>query len=401
MTEVLVLGAGYAGLTAVLKLQKSVKDQDVHITLINKHNYHYQTTWLHRNAVGVYKDKQSMIPIESVIDPNRVTLKKETVEMLDVENQVVTTDTGEHSYDYLIIALGSEMDTKDIPGLSEHAQSIVTLAKANRLYNRLLTVLSDYKKTKQTQPLSIVIGGGGFTGVELLGELTEHLSQLCIEYGIDYEKVRLLAVESEATVLPEFDLELGEYAMQKLEGEGVEFKLNTRVKAVERHQIKVEHAGLVSTIPTDMFVWTAGVKGSHLIDKSILDSVNGRVEVNEDLTVPGYENVFVIGDVALVNNGHGNPYLPNADIAIQKGKYCAKNVSARIKGQPVNHAFRFKPYGSQIASLGPKDAIGVLGKGKKIVGWLASRFKRTTDHIILLQMGGMDLWWKFHVEYHD
>ena len=401
MTEVLILGAGYAGLTAVLKLQKLAKNKDIHITLINKHSYHYQTTWLHRNAVGVYHDKQSMIPIESVIDSSRVTLKKETVEAIDVDAQIVKTDAGKHGYDYLIIALGSEMDTKDIPGLLEHAQAIVTLAKANRLYNRLLTLLSDYKKTKQTQPLSIVVGGGGFTGVELLGELTEHLPHLCKAYGINPEQVQLISVESESTVLPEFDLELGEYAMQKLEAAGVEFKLNTKVKAVERHHIKTEHAGLIATLPADMFVWTAGVRGSHLIDASTMASVNGRIEVKADLSVPDHENVFVIGDVALVSKANGSAYLPNADIAIQKGKYCARHVNARIRGRSVTRPFRFKPYGSQIASLGRKDAIGVLGGSRKIVGWLASLFKRTTDHIILLQMGGFRLWWKFHVEYHD
>lgn len=104
MTHIVVLGAGYAGLTTVLRLQKKLKHQDVSITLINKHRYHYQTTWLHRCAVGLYSENLARIDIAAILDENRVTIKKETVEKIRPDIKQVTTDQTTYTYDYLVVA---------------------------------------------------------------------------------------------------------------------------------------------------------------------------------------------------------------------------------------------------------------------------------------------------------
>lgn len=392
MTEIVVLGAGYAGLSMVLKLQDELKGSDTHVTLINKHTYHYQTTWLHKNAVGLYTNQKSMVDIPTLLKPDVVTFKKETVCAIDTDTKSVETDKGTTPYDYLVIALGSEVDTRQIPGLSDHAHSMVTLSQANRLYNRIQTVLSDYKRSKTDTPLHVVVGGGGFTGIELLGELVEELPRLAARYDIEPDKIRLISIETQDTVLPEFDLELGEYAMQKLEQKGVDFKLKSKIRSVSRRTITFDHMGIIEELPAHLFIWTAGVKGSEIIEKSKLPSEAGRVIVNDDLTAPGYPDIYVIGDVALVKKPNAGYFLPNADIAIQKGKYCAKQILARVHNQEVTDAFKFKPYGSQIASLGTKDGIGVNKKGKKFVGKSAAWLKRLTDVVIMFQIGGLKFW---------
>jgi NADH dehydrogenase len=392
MTHIVVLGAGYAGLTTVLRLQKKLRHQDVSITLINKHRYHYQTTWLHRCAVGVYSEDLARIDLNAILDRNRVTLKKETVEKIRPDIKQVTTDQATYTYDYLVVAIGAEINTREVPGLDSFAHSIVTLARANRLYNRLLTVIEDYKKADRKDALNIVIGGGGFTGIELVGELKEQLPKLLKQHHISPEKAHITLIEKDSTVLPEFNLELGEYALSQLEAEYIDIKLQTVIKAITRHTVKVEHGGIIEELPHDLFVWTAGVSTHDILQRELFQHETGAHRLTDDLTVAGYSDVYVIGDAAETTGQSNEKILPNADIAIQKGKYCADHLLAKINHKQKTADFRFKAYGSRIASIGQRDGIGLLWNKKKVVGLTAAMIKRLTDHIVVLQMGGLSFW---------
>ncbi|MBU5595661.1 NAD(P)/FAD-dependent oxidoreductase [Amphibacillus sp. MSJ-3] len=390
--KIIILGAGYAGLTASLQLQKQSLGDQVEVTLINKNHYHYQTIWLHRNAVGVNTKEQTAFDLREILDLERIRFIKDKVTAIDCDQQVITTSNGEYPYDYLIIGLGSEIDSFQIPGLKEHAYSITSLSRSTRLFDQIMASLLQYSQTTMETPFHLIVGGGGFTGVELLGELTERLPELCSEMGISPSQIKLKSIEYEPTVLPEFDLELGEYAMQQLEKRHVEFYLGTKIRSVSKTSIKIERSGLVEDIPVDLFVWTAGVKGHHLIDQMNIPSELGRVEVEADLTAPGYPNIFIIGDVALIRNQEGKPYLPNADIAIQKAKVAVHNLLVKLNQKGQSQSFIFKNRGT-IASIGSKDAIGVTGKGRRIFGRLASILKKISDYVFLFQMGGFKLIW--------
>lgn len=388
--NIVIIGAGYAGLTAAFRLQKQSSKAETTITLISKHDYHYQTTWLHRNAVGSLPAKKTKFTLHSLLDTERVRIVTDIVEHIDIEKKRIQTQMGVFPYDYLIVALGSEIDPLHIPGLKNHAYSISTLAKSLQLYHRITNLLKQYSQTSKSQSLHFVIGGVGFTGVELLGELTDQLPKLCQPFNIDPKKIKLTAIEHEPTVLPEFDLELGEYAMQKLEAKGVELRLGTKIKAVYQDQIKIEQSGLVEDIPADLFVWTAGVKGNHLIDLSDIPAKEGRVEVNCDLTAPGYPEVFVIGDVALIRKQDQTPYLPNADLAVQKGRLAANNVLLSLRGSRQLHTLSIKNNGT-IASIGAKDAIGINRKHKKLFGRNAAILKKLSNYKMLYRIGGFHL----------
>ncbi len=392
MTHIVVLGAGYAGLTTVLRLQKKLKHQDVSITLINKHRYHYQTTWLHRCAVGLYSENLARIDIAAILDENRVTIKKETVEKIRPDIKQVTTDQTTYTYDYLVVALGAEINTREVPGLDSFAHSIVTLARANRLYNRLLTVIEDYEKSNRTAPLNIVIGGGGFTGIELVGELKEQLPKILQQYQVSPAKAQITLIEKASTVLPEFNLELGEYALSQLEAEYIDIKLQTEIKAISRHSVKIERGGIVEELPHDLFIWTAGVSTHSMLQTELFQHETGKVTLTDDLTVSGYGDVYVIGDAAETTGQSNENILPNADIAIQKGKYCANHLLAKINHKQASDEFHFKAYGSRVASIGQRDGIGLLWNKKKVVGIVAAMIKRVTDHVAVLQMGGLSFW---------
>ncbi|MGM0523838.1 MAG: NAD(P)/FAD-dependent oxidoreductase [Bacillota bacterium] len=392
MTHIVVLGAGYAGLTTVLRLQKKLKHQDVSITLINKHRYHYQTTWLHRCAVGLYSEELARIDLDSILDRNRVTLKKETVEKIKPDIKQVKTDQATYTYDYLVVALGAEINTSEVPGLDSFAHSIVTLSRANRLYNRLLTVIEDYKKSNRSDLLNIVIGGGGFTGIELVGELKEQLPKLLQQYQVSPAKAQITLIEKASTVLPEFNLELGEYAISQLEVEYIDIKLQTAIKTITRHSVKVEHGGIIEELPHDIFIWTAGVSTHSILQTELFHDETGMVTLTDDLTVDGYADVYVIGDAAETTGQSNEKILPNADIAIQKGKYCANHLLEKLNHKQESDDFHFKAYGSRVATIGQRDGIGLLWNKKKVVGIVAAMIKRVTDHVVVLQMGGLAFW---------
>ncbi|SDC46580.1 NADH dehydrogenase [Pelagirhabdus alkalitolerans] len=390
--KIVIVGAGYAGLTALNYLSKKLKGKDVSIYLVNKHHYHYQTIWLHRNATGVYDESYSRFDLNEIIKDPHVHLLKDTVTKVRPELKLVETTNTSIEYDYLVMALGSEIDPMEIPGLKEHAYSITTLSRANQLYNRLQTLMSDYSQSSQKHPLHIVVGGGGFTGVELLGELTEQLPILANEYDVKESQIRLTTIESEPTVLPEFDLELGEYAMQHLEERGVEFKLKTKIRSIETNSIKIEQLGFVESLPLSLFIWTAGVKGHHVIEDSSLPSTDGRIHVNSDMTVPGFPSIYCIGDIAIVKDEKGIAQLPNAELAIQEAKVAAKNIMHQLGKHKHGATFSLEKRGT-IASIGAKNAIGVMGRKNKVIGIPASLLKKWSDCCFLYRIGGIRLLW--------
>lgn len=392
--KIVILGAGYAGIMTAVTLQKKLKKDDAEIQLINKHAYHYQTTWLHETAAGTLADERTKIAIDQLIDPRKIEFIQDTVTHIDVDEKKISLVQSELDYDYLVVALGFEMETFKIPGLKEYSLSMGTSNQARILREQVESQFARYAHTETNNyPLTIVVGGGGFTGVEYLGELTDQLSTLCKAYNVDQENVKIIAIEAEPSVMPGFDPELGEYAMQNLEARGVEFRLGTKVKMVKRDYIVVEKAGAVEEIPTAAFVWSAGVRANKLMEKSGIPNNKGSVAVNVDLRAPGYHNVFVIGDCALIYSENSDVYPPTAQMTMQEAKVCASNLVKLIKGNHNLDAFYFKDHGT-IASLGKKDAIGNIFNNRKIFGKEAIILKQIIDNRVLFQIGGWPLLFK-------
>src|SRR5699024_5549731 len=148
---------------------KQKTSQPIELTLINKNQYHYQTIWLHRNAVGSHSVEDSTFELRELLDLTKVNLIQDIVTEIDPDQQIIKTEQGLYRYDYLFVGLGSVIDSFQIPGLKEYAYSITTLERATQLYDRMLTMLDHYRQTAMNRELQIVIGGGGFTGVVLLG----------------------------------------------------------------------------------------------------------------------------------------------------------------------------------------------------------------------------------------
>ncbi|MED4229423.1 NAD(P)/FAD-dependent oxidoreductase [Neobacillus cucumis] len=388
--KVVILGAGYGGLLTAVRLQKLIGVNEADIVLVNKNDYHYETTWLHEASAGTLHHDKVRYDIRDVIDRSKVDFVQDTVVEIKKDEKKVVLEKGEVDYDYLVIALGGEPETFGIKGLKEYAFGITNVNSARQLREHIEYQFATYnmEEEKNDNRLSIVVGGAGFTGIEFLGELTNRIPKLCHEYDVDFHKVRIYCVEAAPTVLPGFDPELVNYAVSTLERKGVEFLIGTAIKEAVPGGILVAKGDAEPyEIKSETVVWAAGVRGNSVIEKSGFDAMRGRVKVQPDLRVPGFDNVFIIGDSSLVINEEINrPYPPTAQIAMQQAELTAKNIAALIRNKSELESFTFDNKGT-VCSLGEDDAIGVVF-GKKLTGGKASFMKKVVDNRALFMIGG-------------
>lgn len=387
--KILILGAGYGGIMTATRLQKTLGVNEADITLVNKNNYHYQSTWLHENAAGTLDPDKTRINIKDVIDANKVTFLQTTVENIDPHVKKVQTADGELSYDYLVIGLGFESETFGIKGLKEHAFSICNINAARRIRDHIEYMFALYSNSeeKKEELLTIVVGGAGFTGIEFIAEVANRIPELCAEYDIEREKVRIICVEAAPMVLPGFDSDLVEYALATLQKKGVEFRVGTAIKECKEDGLYVAKGEEVEFISAATIVWAAGVRGSTIVEKANFEAPRGRIKVDEYLRIPNQEDIFVVGDTALIIDQENNrPYPPTAQIAIQEAFTCAHNLTVLVRGKGELEVFKPDIKGT-VCSLGHDDAIGVV-YGKKLMGRKASFMKKVIDNRYLFLLGG-------------
>lgn len=388
--KIVILGAGYGGLMTATRLQKAVGVNEADIVLVNKNDYHYETTWLHEASAGTLHHDRVRYDVRDVIDRHKVEFVQGSVEEIKMDEKRVILENGDIVYDYLVIALGAEPETFGIKGLKEYAFSIVNVNSARQIREHIEYQFATYntEAERKDERLTIVVGGAGFTGIEFLGELTNRVPELCREYDVDYHKVKIVCVEAAPMVLPGFDPELVNYAVATLEKKGVEFRIGTAIKeATPEGIIVAKGEEEVEEIKAGTVVWAAGVRGSSVIERSGIEAMRGRVKVQPDLRLPGSDDVFIVGDCSLIINEEINrPYPPTAQIAMQQGEVCARNIAALVRGKSELETFTPDIKGT-VCSLGEDDAIGVAF-GKKMVGTKASFMKKMIDNRALYMIGG-------------
>jgi NADH dehydrogenase len=385
--KILILGAGYAGIVTALKLQKGLHYNEAEVTLVNKHDYHYITTELHQPAAGTMHHDQARVKINEVIDTSKVKFLKDTVVEIKREEKKVVLESGELNYDYLVIGLGSQPETFGIEGLLENAFNIRSINSVRQIREHIEYQFAKYKnEPERTDYLTFIIGGAGFTGIEFVGELSDRIPVLCREYDVDRSLVRLIVVEAAPQAIPMFDPSLVEYAMEVLSNKGVEFKLNTPIKECTPDGVILATG---EEIQSATVVWTGGVRGNAIIEDSGFEAMRGRVKVDELLRAPGHDDVYVVGDCALlIDEASNRPYPPTAQIAMQHGYNVSHNLIATIRGGQLE---AFKPViRGTVASLGKGEAIGLIGN-RKLIGGPAAMMKKIIDARYLYIIGGLPL----------
>ncbi|HLS60738.1 MAG TPA: NAD(P)/FAD-dependent oxidoreductase [Virgibacillus sp.] len=391
--RIVVLGAGYGGLMSTVQLQKSLGTNQAKITLVNKNDYHYQSTWLHEAAAGTLHHDRTRIDIKDVVNMSKVNFIQDTVVSIAPEQKKVIMENEELEYDVLVIGLGFEAATFGIPGLEEHAFKIgdINSSRVIREHIEYNFAMYNLEEDKKQARINLVVGGAGFTGMEFVGELANRVPELCEEYDIDPAVVRIITVEGAPTVMPGFDPQLVEYAMNSLEARGVEVITSAMLKECKADGIIYEKDGEQIELPTLTTVWAAGVKANSIVEASGFETNRGKVEVRGDMRTPDYDDVFVVGDCALIMNPEaGRPYPPTAQMALQMADVVAHNVKAMIEGSTELETIEPKMLGT-VASLGNTDAIGTIMNDRKIYGWTATVMKKVIDNRYLLKLGGIGL----------
>ncbi|MGP6149491.1 NAD(P)/FAD-dependent oxidoreductase [Priestia flexa] len=384
--HILILGGGYGGLLTALTARQHLSASEAKITVVNRFSTHQIITELHRLAVGGLSEQAVALPLEKLLKGKDVELKIATVKEISPDQREVALEDGTKlSYDYLVTALGSETAYFGIPGLEENSFVLKSVNDANRLRAHVEERIVEFSKTKNKADGTIVVGGGGLTGIELVGEYADLMPSLCLKHGIDPKDVSLYCVEAAPTILPGFPTELVERAQSSLEKRGVTFVTGTPVTKMDATTVELKDG---SKIETKTMVWTGGVQGNSVVANSGIEVNRGRALVNEFLQSTSHEDIFVAGDSAVVMGPEGRPYPPTAQLAWQMGEVIGVNLAVAIKGGAMHG---FSPvFSGTLGSLGRKDAIGTIGGNKtQLKGLPASLMKEASNVRYLSHIKGL------------
>ena len=367
--HVVILGGGFGGLAAARTLANAA----VRITLIDRRNHHLFQPLLYQVGTAGLSAPSIAAPLRHILrkQANVTTLMDEVVGV-DTSAQRVHLTQGEIGYDYLIVATGATHAYFGHDDWAPYAPGLKTLDDAFTIRRRVLLAFEHAEREddpeKRQAWLNFVIVGAGATGVELAGALAEIARHtLPREFRrSDPRKANILLVEAGPRVLPAFDEELSAKAKKQLERLGVQVRTGEAVSAIDEHGVKLGDRHIAS----HTVLWAAGVSASPVgamlgapIDRA------GRVQVEVDLSLPGHPNVFVIGDLAAINQPNGKPVPGVAPAAKQMGNHVARAVRARVEGNTSLMPFHYRDDGS-LATIGRMAGVAQFGR-IKISGILA------------------------------
>ncbi|GAB6989236.1 NAD(P)/FAD-dependent oxidoreductase [Paenibacillus pini] len=385
--HILILGGGYGGLLSALSLREHLSAEDAKVTVVNRFPTHQIITELHRLAVGNLHEKAVALPLDKLLRGKDVDLVISSVEsILPDEKRVVLSSGSSLNYDALVVALGSETAFFGIPGLQEHSFTLKSVNDANRIHAHIGARLDEYLKTKNKADATFVVGGGGLTGIELVGELADMLPGLCREKGIDFKEISINCVEAAPSILMGFAPELIERATTSLQKRGVTFLTGVAITEMQGSTVSLKDG---STLETSTLIWTGGVQGNSVVANCGIEVNRGRATVNSFLQSTSHPEVFVAGDSAVVfAAGAERPFPPTAQLAWQMGEVIGYNLSAFFKNAPMD-TFSLVNSGT-LGSLGRKDAIGTIGGSQtKLKGLPASLMKEASNIRYLSHIHGL------------
>lgn len=379
--KIVILGAGYAGLTAAKALKEIAGTSEVSVTVINKNSYHYGTTLLHEVAAGTSMPNSITFELEPVLREMNAHFLEATVQAIDTDHKMIATTQGHIPYDILVVALGFESETFGIPGMKEFALAIEDVKSASRIEKKIHEAFENYNKRARDEEhpfLSIVVGGAGFTGIELVGELVNRIPSLCKRYNVPQEAVKVICVESMHQIIPMFSGESVAYAKAELEKKGVIFRLNTKITGATQHSFHIETDGVKEELLGHVLIWTAGVRGSSLMEKTFEGVQRGRLVVTEYLQAPNYRDVYVVGDcAAFIGAGESRPYPTTAQISSQMGSYVGRHIVQTLQGKETS-PFVYD-YKGALCSLGHSDGVAQMAGGTTMKGFIAALAKKAVE----------------------
>lgn len=384
--QILILGGGYGGLLSALSSREHFSPAEAEITVVNRVPYHQIVTELHRLAVGGLSEQNVALPLEKLLKGKSINLVIDTVDNIAPDKKQVTlAKGGTFKYDTLVVALGGETAFFGIPGLEENSMTLKSVEEAKKVSAHVQARIEAYSKSKNPADATIVVGGGGLTGIELIGEFADMLPKWCAAKGVDVNDIKLYNIEAGPSILAGFPVELVDRAKASLEKRGVTLIMGVAVTEVKGNVVMLKDG---NTIETNTFVWTGGVTGNPVVANCGIEVNRGRATVTEFLQSTSHADIFLAGDNAVVMGAEGRPFPPSAQIAWQMGEAIGYNIYASYKGIPMK-TFQFVNSGV-LASLGRKDGIGTVGASQlRLRGTAASLMKEASNVRYLSHVNGL------------
>jgi len=360
--KVVILGGGFGGLAAARALYKTAD-----VTVVDRHNYQTFLPLLYQVSTAGLAADHVAYPIRGALRKTPVKFRMGSPISIDHKNKEVKLDSSELlKFDHLIVALGSVTADFGIPGVKEFTLGMKTVSEALTIRAEIMRRFEDLCRFEDDTKLSITVIGGGPTGVEMAGAIAELIrGPLKSDQANAASHIDITLIEAGPRLLPPFAPSLSARTKKDLEKLGVKVLLNAAVKEVEHRKIVLKDGAV---IPSEITIWAAGVKGSDAMAQLNLPTAGNRVAVDPTMQVKNYPNIWALGDIAAAIGKDGNTLPMVAPVAIQQGKFIAKQIMRLTKNQKLEN-FKYLDKGS-MATIGRNKAV-VQVKSLKISGALA------------------------------
>jgi NADH dehydrogenase len=371
MKNLVIVGGGFAGVTLAQQLENKLP-RGWQLTLVSQENFITFNPLLPEVVGASVLPGHVIAPHRQMIRGSRVCMAQVTE--IDYQAKVVHylgEGSGMLEYDQLVLACGVNANLDLVKGMSQHALPLKTLGDALFLRNRIVSRLEQAEL--QPDPVArrwlttFVVIGGGFSGVETAGVLTDFLRASLKYYPrIKRDDIRVVLLHGQNRLLPELSASLGEFAGRKMRMHGLDVRLEARAARIDDRAVTLASGEI---IPAGTVICTIGTMPNSLVTDSPLPKEKARIKVNADMSVPEFEGVWAIGDCAAVPNElDGKISPPTAQFADRQGRQLAANIAAKLRGAPTR-AFSFKPVG-QLSTIGHNKAVAEMF-GVKLSGFVA------------------------------
>ena len=376
--KVVILGGGFGGLYAV----KALKSAPVSVTLLDRRNYHLFQPLMYQVATGSLSPGEIAAPLRGILrrQKNARVLLGEAVDVDPATRQVTLGDGARFEYDSLIVATGSQSAYFGNVHWQEWAPSLKSVEEALTVRHKILYAFEAAERASDPQErrawLTFVIVGAGTTGLELAGALAE-IARETLRHdfrSIHPEEARIILIDGSPKVLPTYPQDLSAKAERLLIKLGVEVRTNLRVVGIDREGVTLQLGTGTERLAARTVLWAAGVEasdfGRRLATRTGAETDRaGKIKVNTDLAIPGYPNIYVVGDLALARRSNGKQLPGVAQVAMQEGAYAAKAIIKRLNGPRVLPPFRYFDKGD-MAVIGRAAAVADIF-GFHVSGWPA------------------------------
>jgi NADH dehydrogenase len=384
--NVVVIGGGFAGVAATVRLLRSLDDTEVNITLINKHSYHLFTPSLYEVATSEEPRKNVAIPLRNIF-PNGVELIHEVVETIDTTTNMLTLQNKKQiPYDYLILAAGSQPAFMGIPGLEKYGTGFKSLQDALIIKKQIATLCCEDGKCNRK--VQAVIGGGGFAGTELAAELLTYKNKIAKQNGLDGDCLQLTIIQGSDHLLNDLKPRVSKIAEERLNEPNVHFAFGGHIKEVTKDAVLTDNG---KSYPYEILIWTGGVQPRSIARENNLPVTHrGGLIVNNYLQVKGFDNIFAAGDVAaFVDPDSGRPAPNVAQVAEEQGAIAGENVASMINNESIR-PYHFRHWG-YVVPLKGYFAVAELIYNTHLsgfAGWILQQL------VLLRYLFGIMPWWK-------